>query len=84
MGNGKQIIENFLHSLNINLTKTKQKMKKATFLAVFAFVALAFTACTTGTSETTVTSNDSTAAVTDSTKCSTDSTCVDSATAPVK
>lgn len=58
-------------------------MKKATLLAVFAFVALAFTACTTGTSDKTEATNDSTAAVSDSTKCA-DSTCVDSATAPVK
>jgi hypothetical protein len=58
-------------------------MKKATILAVFAFVALAFTACSNGTPETTEASTDSTAVIADSTKCA-DTTCTDSAVTPVK
>jgi hypothetical protein len=55
-------------------------MKKTTIIAVFAFVALAFTACTSGTSETNAASTDTTVVTTDSTHC--DTTCVKQVDAP--
>jgi PBP1b-binding outer membrane lipoprotein LpoB len=57
-------------------------MKKTTILAVLAFVALAFTACSNGTTENTEASTDSTAVTVDSTL-SADTATVDSAVTPV-